>query len=90
MIKGTISTTSQHFVGIKYEIHLLNKYFHRQKTILNVGDIFLSSSHELWAGHHEVPAVVQVLVAGRLDQHSHGVVIFSAGHQPEPNVERGE
>ena len=50
-------------------------------------NFFLSSSHELWAGHHEVPVVVQVLVAGRLDQHSHGVIIFSTGHEPEPNVD---
>ena len=29
---GTISTTSQHFaIKNKYEIHLINKYFHRSK-----------------------------------------------------------
>ena len=47
---------------------------------------FLRSSHELWAGHHEVPAEVQVLVTGRLDQHGHRVIILPAGDQPEQNV----
>ena len=44
--------------------------------ILNFFETFLSSSHELRAGHHEVPSVVQVLVAGRLDKHGHRVVII--------------
>ena len=54
--------------------------------ILNFFETFLSSSHELRAGHHEVPSVVQVLVAGRLDKHGHRVVLIPAGHQPESNV----
>ena len=86
---GTISTTSQHFaIKNKYEIHLINKYFHRPK-VSTYNNFFLSSSHELGAGHHEVPVVVQVLVTGRLDQHGHRVIILPGGDQPEQYVEIG-